>query len=756
MQTLFLRSGFAAAALCLFRGALAAASLTVTSTNDAGSGTLRQAILDANATATADTIGFNIGGVGEKDIYLLSPLPPITNAVTIDGFTQSGSRSNTLAVGNNSALMVNIYPANQGLALFDVRTNQCVFRGLSLRRFYNVAAIYLQNGNSNVVEGCLIGTDADGLRDWANGYMGVRINNSSFNRIGGTNAWQHNLIGFCNGSGVGVFSGTNNAILGNSIFAIAAMGIDLDFNGRTANDGDDADTGANQRQNFPTITNATSVAEGVLIEGSLQSQTNRNYRLEFFSGPVNFLPDYGYAKEFLGSTTVGTDQRGLTRFSVTLPARVPPGHFICSTATDTNGNTSEISAGQQIPSVRYVARAIGSLGRGLTQGNDVNNRGDVTGYAWAGATGTNTHAFLHADGAMRDLGTLGGIHSFGTALNDQRMVVGYAEVASRDLHAFRWVDGSMQDLGGLPGGGANSWAYDVNTAGEIVGAAEVLSPRGGTHAVLWRNAGILDLGTLPGDGGSEAWGINDTGEVFGVSWQTFAFGSRGPYRGFVWRQGVMSSLGDLQNIRGRPARINRHGDIALSMTQPDGAPHGIARIHGKLHDFGLFGLLDGQGNDVNDVGDAVGYVSTPMFPSEAGGTRAVLYQDGAVFDLNTLLTTPPRTLLRTATAINEQGVILANNIPQKLESIFLGPGISPDATNCFLLYPLQLGSLVAGGQAVLFWPAGANDFTIQTKTSLTSPGGWVNATGLTVLVGDRYYFTNNFADRARFFRLFKP
>lgn len=574
--------------------------------------------------------------------------------------------------------------------------------------------------------------------------------------MGGTNAWQQNLIAFCNGAGVGVFSGTNNAILGNSIFAIAAMGIDLDFNSRTANDGDDTDTGANQHQNFPILTNATPVAEGILIEGELQSRTNATYRLEFFSGPVNFSPDYGYAKEFIGWTTVATDNKGLARFAVTLPANVPPGHFICSTATDTNGNTSEISAGRQIPSVRYVAQPIGSLGRGLTQGNDVNNRGEVTGYAWSGPTGTNTHAFLYADGAMRDLGTLGGIHSFGTALNDQRIVVGYAEVANRDLHAFRWVDGSMQDLGGLPGGGANSWAYDVNTAGEVVGAAEVLSPRGGTHAVLWRNGGVLDLGTLPGDGGSEAWGINDAGEVFGVSWQTFAFGSRGPYQGFVWRQGVISSLGDLRNVRGRPARINRHGDIALSMTQPDGAAHGLAQINGKLHDFGLFGMLDGQGNDVNDVGDAVGYLSTPMFPNEAGVTRAVLYRGGAVYDLNTLLPNSPRTPLRTATAINEHGVILANNISQKLESTFLGPGISPDATNSFLLYPLQISSLIAGGRAVLYWPAGANDFTIQTKTNLASPGGWVNAAALAVLAGDRYYFTNNLADRARFFRLYKP
>ena len=51
-----------------------AATLTVTNTNDSGSGTLRQAILDANANAgVADTINFDSGVTGA--ILLLSALP---------------------------------------------------------------------------------------------------------------------------------------------------------------------------------------------------------------------------------------------------------------------------------------------------------------------------------------------------------------------------------------------------------------------------------------------------------------------------------------------------------------------------------------------------------------------------------------------------------------------------------------------------------------------------------------------------------
>ena len=65
------------------------ATYSVTNTNDSGAGSLRQAILDANTNAGADTITFAIG-TGPQTISPLSPLPTITDPVTIDGTTQPG------------------------------------------------------------------------------------------------------------------------------------------------------------------------------------------------------------------------------------------------------------------------------------------------------------------------------------------------------------------------------------------------------------------------------------------------------------------------------------------------------------------------------------------------------------------------------------------------------------------------------------------------------------------------------------------
>src|ERR1700752_2415818 len=73
-------------------GPLIAATFIVTNANDSDLGSLRQAILDANANPGLDTIIFSIGS-GAATITPRSPLPTITDPVNIDGTTQSGFTS---------------------------------------------------------------------------------------------------------------------------------------------------------------------------------------------------------------------------------------------------------------------------------------------------------------------------------------------------------------------------------------------------------------------------------------------------------------------------------------------------------------------------------------------------------------------------------------------------------------------------------------------------------------------------------------
>ena len=125
-----------AALICAVATIGAANTYTVTSTADSGAGTLRQAILDANANPGADTIAFNITGSGVHTIALTSDLPYITDAVTIDGYTQAGSSPNTHAVGEglDTVLMIEIDGTGATHNGLWVQAPDVTIRGLAVNR----------------------------------------------------------------------------------------------------------------------------------------------------------------------------------------------------------------------------------------------------------------------------------------------------------------------------------------------------------------------------------------------------------------------------------------------------------------------------------------------------------------------------------------------------------------------------------------------------------------------------------------------
>ncbi len=96
-------------------GVAQADTYTVTSVADSGIGSLRQAILDANFKQVTNgtqcarhSIQFNIPGGGTHSIQLLSALPRINIPITLDGYTQPGSSENTMALGNNAVLTIEL------------------------------------------------------------------------------------------------------------------------------------------------------------------------------------------------------------------------------------------------------------------------------------------------------------------------------------------------------------------------------------------------------------------------------------------------------------------------------------------------------------------------------------------------------------------------------------------------------------------------------------------------------------------------
>ncbi len=147
---------------------------------------------------------------------------------------------------------------------------------------------------------------------------------------------------------------------------------------------------------------------------------------------------------------------------------------------------------------------LGTLGGHMSFAEDVNGTGVVAGHAeteefveYYGLQPV-THAFLHQNGQMLDLGTLGGPFSGAFAINNFGHVVGMAGTSPDDIPAFSaflWRGGVMQDLNErIPqdSGWTLTWVADINDAGQIVGQG--VNPDGQEHAFLLTPVGCAPDG----------------------------------------------------------------------------------------------------------------------------------------------------------------------------------------------------------------------------------------------------------------------
>lgn len=211
-------------ALVLSPGIAPAATFTVSNTNDAGPGSFREALLNANTSPGANSIQFDLPGRGVRTLAPLTPLPQITNSVMIDGYSQPGSSPNVLPNGNSAMLLVRLDGVNitngfpVGLSISGAGNN--TVRGLVIVRFYTGIQLYASSGNT--IAGNWIGLDVDGISRGNSG-TGVEVTcaglaGSTSNMIGGTAPADRNVI---SGNRVGVSffptQANHNVVQGNFI-----------------------------------------------------------------------------------------------------------------------------------------------------------------------------------------------------------------------------------------------------------------------------------------------------------------------------------------------------------------------------------------------------------------------------------------------------------------------------------------------------------------------------------------------------------
>ncbi|WP_416673345.1 Calx-beta domain-containing protein [Egbenema bharatensis] len=282
----------------------------VTNTNDAGEGSLRQAMLNINALG-GGTITFAIpttdpGYNATTEIYtinLQSGLPEITQTVTIDGRSQAGFAETPVIELNGTSA------GNTAGLILGVGSDGSTIQGLIINNFEGAGIV--ANGDNHTIQG--------------------------------------NTIRENNGTGITVY-GSGVAIQRNAIHSNTGLGIDLGGDGVTANDLGDADTGANGLQNFPILTGVSTDGTNTYIAGTFNSTPNSTFRIEFFANSALDPSGHGEGQNFIGFIDVTTNASGDASFTHSFPTSISIGQFITTTATDSANNTSEFSAGVSVGS----------------------------------------------------------------------------------------------------------------------------------------------------------------------------------------------------------------------------------------------------------------------------------------------------------------------------------------------------------------------------------------------------------------------
>lgn len=345
-----------------------------------------------------------------------------------------------------------------------------------------------------------------------------------------------------------------------------------------------------------------------------------------------------------------------------------------------------------------------------SQANWISNSGLIAGVSENGAIDPllpdfpELRAVLWKNGRIVDLGILpeGGYESVANAVNSKGQVIGGALNTISDpnsleapgflptqTRAFLWENGAMQDLGTL--GGTDALAQFINDQGQVVGWSYTSSEPNSTcpsflpvatGSFIWdRTHGMQDLGTLGGTC-TLVTGLNNNGIAVGAY-----VNDEEIQRGFVWQNGTIQDLraslgGDFLS----PEGINDHGIIAGWAYLAENASYHAAlwRGVGNIIDLGAVAgddcsfatAINAQSQIVgSSIGDGCSFDDN---------AHAILWESGSLYDLNTLVPAGASLHLLLAVGINDRGEIAgtALGVDGNRHDFLLVPCVVSSASHC--------------------------------------------------------------------------